>query len=132
MIVPGFAVPEGKLSLINWPDGSMKPTLAEMRAEIKLRNSNCRPDHYQTNKCIEILRKIPYLGENLASMFDEVESVVRKTKCSKSRDAPRMVNVMLELQEECLRRDKTLTREDLDTGEINTFFVRRPIFMIRN
>ena len=122
LIVPGFVIPEGKLNLINWPIGSMKPALAEMRAEIKLRNSNCRPDHCQINKCIEILRKTPCLGDNVASMFDEVETVARKTKHSKIRDAPRMVNVILELQEEHLLRDKTLTREDLDTGEINSFF----------
>ena len=100
LIVPGFAVPEGKLSLVNWSDGATKPTLAEMRARIKMRNSNSRPDHCQTSKCVEILRKLPYLGENLSSMFDEVESVVRKPKHGKIRDAPRMVNVMLELQEE--------------------------------
>ena len=33
-----------------------------------------------------------------------------------------MVNVILELQEEHLRCDKALTREYLDTSEINAFF----------
>ena len=68
-----------------------------MRDEIKMRNSNSRSNHYQINKCVEILRNLPYLGEDLSSMFDEVESVVRKTKYSKIRDAPRMVSVMPEL-----------------------------------
>ena len=71
-----------------------------------MRNSSSRPDHYQINKCVEMLRKFPYLGVDLPSMLNDVESVVRKTKCSKVRDAPRMVNVILELQEEYLRRDK--------------------------
>ena len=97
-----------------------------------MQNSDSRPDHCQINKCVETLRKLPYLGEDLSSMFNEVESVVRKIKCSKIMDAPRMANVTLELQEECLHRDKTLTREDLDTGEINTFFVRPQICIIRN
>ena len=33
-----------------------------------------------------------------------------------------MVNVIMELQEEHLLRDKKLTREDLNSGKINSFF----------
>ena len=55
-------------------------------------------------------------------MFNGVESVGKKAKCSKIRDAPRMVNEILESQEEHFLRDKALTQEDLGTGEINAFF----------
>ena len=38
IMVTGFTIPRGKLSLANCPDDAMKPTLYEMRAETKIRD----------------------------------------------------------------------------------------------
>ena len=122
LIVPGFATPGGKLSLVNWPNRAMRPTLSKMRAEIKIRNSNSRPDYHFSNKCIEILRNAPCLGEEISSLFNKVVSTMKKIKQSKNRDTPRLVNIIMELQEECLLRDAKLGRKELDTGDINSFF----------
>ena len=100
--MPGLVVLEGKLNLVNWTDGAMNPTLAVMKAEIKIRNSNSRSQHYQTNKCVEMVRNLPYVGEDLSNLFNDAESVVKRAKHSKIRDAPKIVNAILELQEECL------------------------------
>ena len=81
--MPGLVTLEGKLSLVNWTDGAVTPTLEEVRAETKTRRSNRRSDYYQTSKCVEKLKKLPYLGEDLTNLFNDVESVVKKTNAAK-------------------------------------------------
>ena len=121
LIVHELVVLEVKLSLVNWTDGATKSSLTEMRNKIKIKSSNSRLDYYQTSKCVETLRKVPYLAEALTALFNEVESAMKNPKCIKIRDAPRMVNVIIKFQKEYFLRDKKLSREDLDSGQINFF-----------
>ena len=98
----------------------MKSTLAQMRADMKLRRSISRPDYFQERKCAEALRKVLFLGEELTALCNEVELVEKKI--SKNRDTPRVVGVITELQEECLARDKKLAQEEIDSGQTHSFF----------
>ena len=77
----------------------MRPTLSEMRVEIKIRNSNSRPDYFPISKCMETLSKAPCAGEDVFTLFNEVAPDVKKTKHRKNRDAPRLVNAIMEFQE---------------------------------
>ena len=51
LIVPGFHIPNGQLKDVLWPHGTARPTLKELRNEIKIRNPSSTPSYYGLGKC---------------------------------------------------------------------------------
>ena len=59
LLQPGFNCPDNNLKLVDWPKGTQKPTLNELRNEIRHRMPSSKPAYCDTDKCITILLKAP-------------------------------------------------------------------------
>lgn len=107
LIKAGFEVPDFNLMKAVWPEGTLKPTATELREEIMKRHPSGRPNNYTIKKCIKVLLKLP-------AVYGTDVSVNKKINFSKQRDLPRLVNVIIHLKEDYLKRDMNLSRLEID------------------
>ena len=61
LLQPGFNCPGNNLKLVVCPKGTQKPTLNELRNEIRNRIPSSNPTCCDTEKCVAILLKMPNL-----------------------------------------------------------------------
>ena len=120
LVVGGFCTPDDKLQLTLWPPGATKPTLEDLRTEVKTRLPGARRKNWRWPKCISVLLNTPPIDPGNPPL--QLAPALKGRNWSMQRGMARLTNCVVPTKEAFLLRDLKLDRSDIDSSKKDPYW----------